>query len=65
MGWDRKRKRHDKHRQVTVVQGNYVVIVAVTGKKRGRFITAYVADTAARGGRPSTIDLIRRGPKWA
>jgi hypothetical protein len=29
-----------------------------------RFITAYVADTIGRNGRPSTIDLIRSGPLW-
>lgn len=61
VGWDRKKKRHDPARRVTVVQGNYVVVIALQTKNRmkARFITAYVADS------PASLQRIRRGPKWA
>ena len=61
VGWDKARKKHDSNRRVTIVQGNYVVVIAVYGKDlaRARFITAYVADT------PQSLQKIRRGPVWA
>lgn len=67
-GWDKKNKKYDKSRRVTVVMGNYIVVIVVrqnkrTGDQTGHFITAYVADTPAKRGRPSTIDRIRRSPK--
>ena len=40
--------------------GNYVVVIGLNAeKKRGRFITVYVADSGR------TIRMIRSGPKWA
>ncbi len=64
VGWDRKKKRYNKKRRVTIVMGNYVVIIQLTGSRKANFITAYLADTGGRKGRPATIDLIRSGPKW-
>lgn len=60
IGWDRSKKRHDSNRRVTIVQGNYVVVIAIFAKdaSRARFITAYVADTL------SSLQKIRSGPKW-
>ncbi|MGC1877861.1 MAG: hypothetical protein WA678_00630 [Rhabdochlamydiaceae bacterium] len=65
-GWNNIKRRHDHTRRVTVVTGNYVVVIALLSKKvnEARFITAYVADTIGKNGRPSTIDLIRSGPLW-
>ncbi|MCP5003133.1 MAG: hypothetical protein GY941_04150 [Planctomycetes bacterium] len=63
-GWDRKKKRHNKKRRVTIVMGNYVAIIQLTGSDKADFITAYLADTRGNKGRPATIDLIRSGPKW-
>lgn len=63
-GWDKKRKRYDGSRRVTVVMGNYVVVIALEGNGRADFVTAFLADTPAAPGRPSTVDMIRRGPKW-
>lgn len=63
-GWDKKRKRYDGRRRVAVVMGNYVVVIALKGRGRADFVTAYVADTPAAPGRLSTVDMIRRGPKW-
>jgi len=59
VGWDNRKKRYDDARRVTVVMGNYVVVIALNRRKnRGRFITAYVADSGR------TISMIRNGPRW-
>lgn len=59
MGWDRDSKTYDKTRRVTVVCGNYVVVIALRGATTARFITAYVADT------PSTLAKLKTSPRWA
>jgi len=64
-GWDKNRKRHDPNRRVTLVMGNYVVVIAIKGQNQADFVTAYVADTAGRPGRASTVDKIRRSPRCA
>ncbi|MEZ5433538.1 MAG: hypothetical protein R3F31_20725 [Verrucomicrobiales bacterium] len=43
--WDRDTKTYDKTRRVTLVCGNYVVVIALTRETSARFITAYVANT--------------------
>ena len=58
VGWDKSKKRYDNSRRVAVVNGNYVVVIAIKKNGQGRFITAYLADSAR------TIGLIRRGPRW-
>ena len=57
-GWDRDSKTYDKTRRVTLVCGNYVVVIALTGTMSARFITAYVADT------PGTLAKLKTSPKW-
>lgn len=66
VGWDSQKKRCDSQRRVAIVMGNYVVVIAISKKmpKQAKFITAFVADTPSRPGRPSTIEQIKRGPKW-
>ena len=64
VGWDKRRKRYNRSRRVTIVMGNYVVVIKLTGTGKADFVTAFLADTHRSMGRPSTIDLIRRGPKW-
>lgn len=60
IGWDNKKKRHDGSRRVIVVMGDYVVVIGLNKQRnKGRFITAYVADSGR------TIRKIRNGPKWA
>jgi hypothetical protein len=44
--------------------GDYVVVIVMTGPAKADFVTAYVADTPGTPGRPSTIEMIRRSPKW-
>jgi len=64
LGWDKTRRSYDRSRRVTVVMGNYVVVIEMTGKNKADFVTAFVADTTAPRGRRSTLDLIKAGPKW-
>ena len=57
-GWDRNKKRIDRERRVTLIYGNYVVVLKVNLKKSSAtFITAYVASA-------STLAKIRRQPRW-
>jgi hypothetical protein len=58
VGWDTKIKAHRKDRRVTLVCGNYVVVIAILSRTEGRFITAYVADS------PNTLKRIKASPKW-
>ena len=66
IGWDNTKKRYDHSRRVTIVMGDYVVVIALLSKRsnEARFITAYVGDSIGRNGRLSTIELIRSGPLW-
>ena len=66
VGWNKKEKKYDDQRRVAIAMGNYVVVIEISKKnpKQARFVTAYVADTPARPSRPSTIDMIRKSPRW-
>ncbi len=63
-GWNKKKKRYEKYRRVAIVMRDYVVVIAIKGKKSADFVTAFIADTPGYKGKPSTIDKIRMGPKW-
>ena len=58
LGWDNKRKRYDRRRRVALVMGNYVVVIGINSKGKGRFITAFVADSSR------TVHMIRQNPAW-
>lgn len=64
VGWDSASKCYDKSRRVTLVFGDFVVVIAMTKKADGtkpaeaRFITAYIADST------DVILKIRQGPRW-
>jgi hypothetical protein len=58
VGWDRDRRTYDKSRRVTVVCGDYVVVIAMTGLGKANFVTAFVADT------PNSLSRIRKSPRW-
>ena len=60
-GWISKKKKVDPNSRVSVVYGNFVVVILIkknkrNGKLRGQFITAYLAD--------NSIGKIKRNPKW-
>lgn len=65
VGWDNRKKRYDYKRRVAIVMGNYVVIIRLKNASSAFFVTAFVADTLTTPTRPSTIDQILKGPKWA
>lgn len=57
-GWDRDKKRVARSRRVTIVFGDYVVVLQVTsGGASATFITAYAAGI-------ETLRKIRSNPKW-
>lgn len=58
MGWDRDTRQYRQDRRVTLVCGNYVVVISLIDTQRARFITAYVADT------PSSLQKLKSSPRW-
>lgn len=63
-GWDNKKKRYTNKRRVTIVMGNFVVIISIhKNGMNASFVTAFVADTE-KDGKSSTIEKIKRGDKW-
>ena len=40
-GWDTKNKEYFKNRRVSIVKGNYVVIIRFTGLLKAKLVTAY------------------------
>ena len=64
-GYDRRKKCWDPKRRVALTQTNYVVVIRMVGKDKAEFVTAFVADDRAEGGRHlSTVQKIRLTPKW-
>lgn len=57
-GWDRKKRRYDHQRRVVLVRGNYVIVLALTGKQTADFVTAYVMDT------PESLKKLTAAPAW-
>jgi hypothetical protein len=58
VGWDREKKKTDPNRRVTLIYGNYVVILNINPTRtKATFITAYVATAI-------TIAKIRSGDRW-
>lgn len=59
-GWNKATKQYDDDRRVSVVFGDFVVVIQLSlksdGSLKGNFITCYVAD--------NSINKIRNSPKW-
>lgn len=59
-GWDKHKGKYDPRWRVSVVYGNYVVVIQIRAKKEGKlkaeFRTAYLAD--------NSIGRIRKSPGW-
>lgn len=56
VGYDNKKKSYNRSSRVSVVKGNYVVVIQFYRERMARFITAYVAD--------NSINKIKQSPKW-
>ena len=56
VGYDSKAKGYTRTKRVSVVKGDYVVVIQLYKESHARFITAYVAD--------NSINKITGGPEW-
>lgn len=56
VGYDNKTKNYDQTKRVSVVKGDYVVVIELYKETDARFITAFVAD--------NSIGKITSGPEW-
>ena len=56
VGYDSKEKGYTRSKRVSVVKGDYVVVIQLYKEDHARFITAYVAD--------NSIEKIIKGPEW-
>ena len=56
VGYDSKTKGYTRTKRVSVVKGDYVVVIQLYKEDQARFITAYVAD--------NSISKITSGPEW-
>lgn len=56
IGYDSKIKGYIRSKRVSVVKGDYVVVIQLYKENHARFITAYVAD--------NSIEKIKKGPEW-
>ena len=59
IGWDSKEKKYDKARRVTLVKGNYIVVIIIYSKGKARFITAYEVND------DENLEKIINSPDWA
>lgn len=57
-GWDHNRRRYDHDRRVTILIGEYVVVISLISPERAQFVTAFVADSA------STREKLQSAPEW-
>ena len=56
VGYDSKVKGYSQTKRVSVVKGDYVVVIQIYKENDARFITAFVAD--------NSINKITSGPEW-
>lgn len=57
-GWDSKTKSYDDSRRVTLVKGNYIVIILLYKKNKARFVTAYEVNS------DENLEKIKNSPDW-
>jgi len=58
LGWNKKKKCYENNRRVTLAQGNYVVVIAISKRGNGFFSTAFVANSHY------TLSKIQQSPAW-
>jgi hypothetical protein len=59
VGWDSKSKSYDGSRRVTLVKGNYIVVIVIFKINKARFITAYEIHN------DKNLEKIKNSPDWA
>ncbi len=57
-GWIKKLKKYDDSRRVTLVKGNYIVVIIIYDIKKARFITAYEVNDK------KNLEVIKNSPDW-
>jgi hypothetical protein len=58
-GWDKNKKKYVANRRVTLVKGNYIVIISINRlKTQARFITAYEIQNSDK------VENIKNAPDW-
>ncbi|PIQ35357.1 MAG: hypothetical protein COW63_00615 [Bacteroidetes bacterium CG18_big_fil_WC_8_21_14_2_50_41_14] len=57
-GWISKLKSYDNNRRVTIVKGNYIVVIQIYAANKARFITAYEVNDN------KNLELILNSPDW-
>ena len=57
-GWIKKNKSYTNSRRVTLVKGNYIVVILIFKKNKARFITAYEIDN------DENLEDIKSSPDW-
>ncbi len=58
IGWSAKTKSYDDSRRVTLVKGNYIVVIVIFADKKARFITAYEVND------DDNLELIKNSPNF-
>lgn len=58
-GWDSKEKKYDRGRRVTLVKGNFIVVIIIYSVRKARFITAYEVNDN------ENLEKIKNSPDWA
>lgn len=58
-GWDGNNKTYNNSRRVTIVKGNYIVIIIIYAEKKARFLTAYEVNN------DRNLQKILNSPDWA
>lgn len=57
-GWDSNTKSYDDSRRVTLVKGNYIVVILLYNKDKARFVTAYEVNS------DENLGKIKNSPDW-
>ena len=58
VGWDKTTKSYNTNKRVSIVKGDYVVVIGIIKDTEAKFITAYNADS------PHTKAQIIKSPEW-
>jgi hypothetical protein len=57
-GWNSKENKYERNRRVTLVKGNFIVVILIYAAKRARFLTAYEVNN------DDNLKKIMNSPDW-